>query len=352
MKKILFLSNILALLILLIGCDKKEEQNSKESPKPVKIMKINKSDDYIVRQFPGQVHAGRDSVLSFKVSGVLIDLAVKKGQEILKGNLIGSLDPVDFEYKVNEQQAKYDESQSLYEKYLKLKKQDYISKAEYEKQKAERDMALANLNLAKQNLKDTKLYAPYSGIIADTYPEKYQRVKEYEPVALLYDLKNIDVAIDVPENIMINIDNNNTKDFNVIFNEASKKKYSIEYKKHISNADEATNTYRVYFTLAHPEGLTVLKGMTATVQVKIASKNNKDESYNVPAQAVFTDESNNNYVWKINPETNRVTKTKVDIVNILGNKIRITKGITANDKIVTAGTHLLQENDLVTEWEN
>ena len=128
MKKILFLSNILALLILLIGCDKKEEQNSKESPKPVKIMKINKSDDYIVRQFPGQVHAGRDSVLSFKVSGVLIDLAVKKGQEILKGNLIGSLDPVDFEYKVNEQQAKYDESQSLYEKYLKLKKQDYISK--------------------------------------------------------------------------------------------------------------------------------------------------------------------------------------------------------------------------------
>lgn len=351
MKKILYLSNLLALLIILLGCDKKEDKPSQEIPKPVKVMQINKSADYIVRRFPGQVHAGRDSVLSFKVSGVLIDLAVKKGQEIIKGNLIGSLDPVDFDLKVKEQQARYDESQSLYEKYAKLKKQDYISKAEYEKQKAKRDIALANLNLAKQNLKDTKIYAPYDGVIADTYPEKYQRVKAYEPVALLYDLNNIDIAIDVPENIIINIDNNNIKDYRVIFEGASNKEYPIEYKKHISDADEATNTYKVYFTLPHPDGLTVLKGMTATVKVNIENKKNSEESYNIPAQAVFSDESNNHYVWLINPETNRVVKTKIEIKNIFGNNLTVIKGISVGDKIITTGTHLLQDNDLVTEWE-
>ena len=178
MKKLLYFIWILVSFMSLISCDNKEEVSQPEQAKSVKVTQIKKSSDYIVRQFPGQVHPGRDSVLSFKVSGVLIDLAVKKGQEVKKGDLIGKLDPVDFKFKVNEQQALYDERKSLYDRLAELRKKEYISQAEYDKQKSEVDMAYANLSLAKQNLADTSLYAPFEGVIADTYPENYQRVKK------------------------------------------------------------------------------------------------------------------------------------------------------------------------------
>lgn len=48
--------------------------------KPLKFIQINKSSNYIPRRFASQLHAGRDTVLYFKVSGVLIDFDVKSSR--------------------------------------------------------------------------------------------------------------------------------------------------------------------------------------------------------------------------------------------------------------------------------
>ncbi len=256
------------ILFTLSGCSEEEPAPRAEVAKPVKTMTIGAADDLEHREFPGKVRASKDVELSFQVPGQIIEFPIKKGAEIKQNTLIARLDPTDYKIRVQEAKASRDERKMAFDRAEGLLPDGFISQSDYDRIKSEFQIAEANLAEAEQNLKYTAIYAPFAGRVADTYPEIYQYVNAKQPIAFLQDINEIDILIDVPESLLIRMEDTEIKKQVAVFEASPTKEYKVAYRKHIEIADPATQTYRVYMGMQQPKDLTVLPGMTATVKIE------------------------------------------------------------------------------------
>lgn len=340
---------LLTFIMFLSYCDQKETAVPIKQPKPVKVTTLGNPDEIIIKKYPGKVEANQDAELSFQIPGRIIEFSVQKGQDVNKGDLIAKIDPIDFTLKHAEAKSIRDERKLDLDRTSKLLKKGFAPQAEYDRIKAEHDVAQASLDLAEQNLIYTEIKAPFDGRIADTYVENYQYVQAKDKIAILHGKDQIDIAIDVPENILINIKNKKILKRVVTFDSADNQEFPVEFKNVVMQADPKTQTYRVYMTLPTPDSINILPGMTATVTFNYINNSDSTSSYSflIPTTSIFTDERKNNFVWKLNKDDNSILAVQVELGDFKNNQIQIKSGLATGDTIITAGAHLLREGQIV-----
>ena len=168
-----------------ISCAKEDENAPREIVKPAKIMTVNYAANIPMRRYPGKVRASQRVDLAFKVSGPLIELPVREGQEVKKGDILARINPRDFETNLTKiksliaetrarlkameagarpedlkmlesdvaaARAQFNEAEEQFKRYTSLYKQKNISKSEYDRFKAAHDVSKAQLNTAVQRL--------------------------------------------------------------------------------------------------------------------------------------------------------------------------------------------------------
>ncbi len=75
-------ASFVAVYLMLFGCGgKKEETKKVEVIRPVKTMVVKDAARVMARGFPGKVRAARRAILSFNVSGRIVELPVEEGQQ-------------------------------------------------------------------------------------------------------------------------------------------------------------------------------------------------------------------------------------------------------------------------------
>lgn len=138
----------------------------------------------------------RQSDLAFRVSGRLLKMHVEEGDEVKEGQLLAEIDPDTYKTALNEAKANVREKRAA--KYKKIENYNLnkplcsdftISKEEclnlkrdMEFAMGEYDASVAKLEKSIINLDDTKLYAPYNGIILSRIREKGTILNTNEPV--------------------------------------------------------------------------------------------------------------------------------------------------------------------------
>jgi RND family efflux transporter MFP subunit len=344
------------LILLITACTltacTQEKETAEPLVRPVKAMVIEGPSPQSIRNFPGKVIASQRVELSFNVSGLLIELPILEGSVVEKGALIAKLDPEKYQEAVNEAEAKYVRTKAQFGRAEHLIKDKYLSDADYDAIRANYLVSEADFNTAKRNLADTQIYAPFSGVIAQKFVDNFQHVKVKEVIATLHDTSHIDIEIDLPENLMVQLKQQDTKTLsqyiNAIFDAQPQKLYPVKFKEISTEADPKTQTYRFVFTMPTPKDINVLPGMTVIINSNIPKSLSKatNQYFLVPTAAVFN-EKEIPYIWKINPETMTVKKVPVKAGRLMGSNIQITAGLHVKDMIVTAGAHFLQENQKV-----
>lgn len=337
-------------LVMVESCkdSKVEEKTSTETVRTVKSLLLGEVNLEATLVFPGKVEASEKADLGFLVSGQLVKFPIREGQFVEKGQLIGQLDPKDFEIVVSEMTARRDLLQVELTRHSKLLANQFVSQAKVDKIKAELDVAQANLDAALRDLEYTNLRAPFDGLIARRYVENFQNVKEKQKIVHVHDISFIDLSIDVPEYIVIRRDEQAKIDFKVEFETAPGKEYSASFKEFSSNADPITQTYNVTLTMRAPKDLAIYPGMTVKVTTTIKDPKGYEEHYLIPSGSVFSDESKGRFVWVINPKTMRLEKRSVAVGALVNGRILIKSGLQKGDRVVTAGVHFLRENAKVT----
>jgi membrane fusion protein, multidrug efflux system len=101
----------LSILYLAVGCSR-EEPPRPEVVRPVKTMVVIAGDETHVRSFPGRVEGSKSVELAFQVSGVLISLPVKEGQNVAKNDLIAQLRQDEFQARVQAMQGQLDQART------------------------------------------------------------------------------------------------------------------------------------------------------------------------------------------------------------------------------------------------
>jgi RND family efflux transporter MFP subunit len=333
--------------LLLAGCA--EEQVAVDEPvvRPVKVLELVGSDSGTTREFPGRVRAAQRAELSFEVAGKLQELPVREGQLLEQGDLVAKLDDRDFASALKSAQAEFDNALANFRRGSALVKDGNISKTDFDRLKSRRDVTSANLAKAEKAMSDTRLLAPFRGRVANRLVENFQDVQAKQPIISLQDIDELEILVDLPESQIIRGPRRGEQAPNIVarFDAFPNQRYDLEIKEFSTQADPTTQAFRVVLSMPQPEQFDALPGMTAIVEVEFAADGYAEgPSFDVPAIAVFADETGSSQVWVVDPENSTVQRRKVETGKLIGTEsIRIDSGLEAGEVIAISAVSRLRE---------
>ncbi|QUX97192.1 efflux RND transporter periplasmic adaptor subunit [Marinomonas sp. CT5] len=346
--------------IMLAGCSSNEDDVvvEKEIIRPVKLITIEATDSINIRRFPAELKASEEADIAFRVGGQLMKVNVVAGQRVQKGELLAVLDPTDFKLQVELAQANQNLAEAQFKRIKNLLRQDATTQSQYDSTKATLDQANNALQTAKNQLKYTKVYAPFKGVISSVAIENFQYISATAPIMHMQNIDDLDVEFQVPESLVVSI-RSTKSDYqaNVVVDVAPDEKLSGVYKEHNTTPNQTTMAYDVSLRLIRNSKSehTLLPGMTANVDIDLSRLLGANRHIVIPVEAVMRHENtetgqSNSTVWVFNKDTGKVSSRIVTLGTLQGNKIEITSGLEAGDQVVAAGVSSLTESMHVRPW--
>jgi HlyD family secretion protein len=341
--KILLIALAVLLLLSIIG--KKAGVLGREKPVKISTEKIGKHTILGSVTANGKIQPEKEVKITPDVPGEVVDLLVKEGDSVTKGQLMLKIKPDVYISqrerteaalnstkaglsnaiaKLSQAKAQFEQTRLSYERSKKLWKDRTISESEWETAQSAYDMGKAEIDAsnqnvraaefqvrsseaalkeAQENLTKTSIYAPISGTISMLNVEKGERVvgtNMYTGTEMLRiaNLNRMEVKVDVNENDIVRVKIGDTAIIEVDAYPDRKFKGLVSEISNSANvsgvqADQLTNFTVKIFILSQSYCDLIVKGkkypfrpgMSATVDILTEKK---DNVIAVPIQAVAT----------------------------------------------------------------
>lgn len=360
-KKTIYIILGVALLVIisLIGLSKSGVIGNKNKGKEVETTKVEEVTVVETVSATGKIQPEIEIKISSEVSGEIIELPVKEGQIVKKGQLLVRINPdlytsslnrsvaglSNTKAGLNQAEAAYKEAQANYNRNKTLFEKGIISKADWDKAVASYESAQASkqaayynvqsasatVNEAKDNLGRTTIYAPADGTISSLGVELGERVLGTQQmtgteILRVANLNNMEVEVDVNENDIVKV---NIGDATNIEVDAYLRKQFKGIVTSISNsasnattADQVTN-FKVKVRILKESYQDLLEGkaadyspfrpgMTATVDI-ITKRKEKVLAVPISAVVVKSDTTATNKIQvKNDPANETKSSAKLD----------------------------------------
>lgn len=307
--------------------------------RPVKLYTAE-SLRFLTRSYPGIVKAEQTSNLAFKMGGQLIKLNVENGQKVTKGEFIAQIDPIDYTLQLESAKAAYINSKSMLERYQRLVAKQAISQQEFESIQANYIRDKSNYENAVSMVGETKIYAPFSGIIEKRFVDNYQRVQPAEPVVKLINPSNLEVYFTLPENNISAMRNAN-KQFYVEFEAYPAQLFTAKVTKFVDASPDGSGvpvTVVVDDAAYNQQKYNIRPGFSCTVILKTENTDMRDV-VSVPITAIKSNiETAKDSVWVYNSAKKDVEIRGVKLGDLFGSDmVVIESGLEPGEKVVSAG---------------
>ena len=240
-------------------------------------------------------------------------------------------------------QEEHASARELFEKSATARTED-IDAREAEVRGLEAQVVEANLQL-----QDATLRAPHDGVIAQRFVEPNQNVRAKQPIVRFQDVDEIDIAVDVPETLMVaDIQSADFVQMTAELAGAPGVQFPVRIREVAQQADPTTQTYRMRVAMKVPPGVTVLPGMTATVALTYRRASILGEQILVPVSAVLKDPQGESVAWVIGKDE-VVQRRPVTLGAATGSAVEITDGLQPGDRIAVAGVRFLHDGMTVRD---
>jgi len=327
---------------LLGGCQEVAPPPSPEISRPVAILEIAGTASTSGLRFPGRVQATQRAELAFNVPGRVVEFPAEEGDTLSAGTLIARLDSAIFETRLSAARAAFDKARADYNRVREIwDKSKAVARAEVDQKRTAMEVARSSFAAAKQDAEDTRLTAPFDGVIARRHVENFQNIQAKEPIVSLQNVDELEIVIHVPERIMRSAPRRAAG--YAQFDDIPGRRFPVSLKSYSTEADPQTQTYEVVLGLTRPQDVTILPGMSAEVLPGDAPESNAQSSVAIPLKAVAPGPDGTPRVWVVDPDTDRVASRTVSVGAVQGSDIIVLDGLRIGERIVTAGLGHLRE---------
>lgn len=337
---------LIATLFTAIGCSKKTEPKA-EIIRPVKAMQAGKPDRLAKGVFTGKAKASREVSIAFEVPGRLIRFPVAVGDLVKAGQELAALDPRDYSNNVARVDAELKRAIAQRDRIAQALKSNAVAEQDLTDAEAAVQGAQALLDIAKKQLEDTIIRAPYDSTMVAQYVENYENVLAKQKVMRLLDISKVEMVIDVPENMIPDV--NYVTDIAVTFAPFPDLVVPATISEVGSEASLTTRTYPVTLVIEQPESAVILAGMAGSVSItaELPQARLKEGIPVLPSAVFSTDDTQQSYVWTVDQSTGAVSKKPVTVDRFTQHSVMITDGLAQGEWVVTAGVHSLVEGQKV-----
>ena len=351
-RSILFIGAIAAALV---GCEA-ESPTVPEQVRPIRTFTVTEVASGQVRRFSAVIQPGDTSQLSFQVGGNVREVRVSQGDKVAAGDVLAVLDQEPYRLDVRAAEAELARARAElankraeFERQRTLYRQGWVARVRFDN--AERDYraassrvdyTLARLELARRDLANTTLAAPFAGSIAIRSVDPFVEVRAGQVVFQIDAEGGLEAEFGVPETVIAEI----ALGMPVQVQTPQVAQPLAALVTEIGSAAGAGTIFPVRAALTEPPP-SLRPGMTAEATLTLAH-GATDVGFFVPLSAVAAGEQpGDGYVFVYDPQTSTVNRRAVKSAPVArGNVIAVT-GLKIGEKLASAGTSFLADGQRV-----
>ncbi|MBR5133518.1 MAG: efflux RND transporter periplasmic adaptor subunit [Alistipes sp.] len=334
---------LIPLLLLITTCTHKQPDNKIVT----QIVKCATAEavDYTERDFAALSTADDAVNLAFKIAGRVADVPVAKGQSVRRGELLAELDKRDVELQVEAAEATYREAESRLKRGERLLEHNAISLQEVESLKSRVAQARSAYENALDLLKETRIVAPFAGVVERVYVDTYQRVASGETIVRIVNPVSTTIGFTAPENLITELDNPATH-YSVIFDAWPEVSFEAKIKSFARTSSDALG-FPVSLRLINTDTSRYKISPGMTCMARVITQTSDSTTVAVPLTAIYAPIGGKDYVWVIDTES-RVQCREVELGGVLTRGlVEVRKGLHAGEIVATAGVYKLTDNQQV-----
>lgn len=329
-------TGFLVLSVLLIAGCKGKDKPTETQPVRVKTTVVATSLAGDASTFSGTVEETSGSVLSFTVSGTLRSVNVSTGTRVSKGQLIAVIDDATLRNSYDIAQSTLTQAEDAYQRMKQLHDAGSLPEIQWVEVQSKLSQARSAERIAKKNVDDCRLYAPFSGFIAEKNVETGQNVLPGAPVVKLVKTQQVKVKVAVPENDIskIRIGGGAT----VCVQALGGKTFTGRIVEKGVEANPITRSYDVKALLDNNGG-ELLPGMVCDVAFN--GNGQTEQAIVVPANIIQIDKDNKTFVWT--NKNGKAHKCVVDAGTVTNSGVVVLSGLSAGDELIVEGQQKVSE---------
>lgn len=314
---------------------------------------VSEADSVEMRRYPGRVVSPSSIAVVARVSGDLLEVGFREGDFVKKGQMLYRLDDIRYvaakksaEAKIAEYRARLayskanlERTQQLFDKDVSTQDELESARSEYEAYAATLDAAKADLIVAEDDLKNTRIYAPTDGRIGvnavpvgsyvSASSGTLATVVQIDPVRVHFAVSNRDFLG------MFGDEKTLREQSKITLLLANGKEYDrpgkVDFVDNSANAQ--TDTIQIYAIFDNPD-TKLLPGSTVAVLI---GKTTGERLPAIAPSAVMRDDSGA-YVYVLADDN---TVSRRDIVTGQATKTQqfVKSGLAVGERIIVDGTH-------------
>ncbi|WP_299523027.1 efflux RND transporter periplasmic adaptor subunit [Winogradskyella sp.] len=354
----IFKIHILVLVILLSSCGEKEVKEDVVL-RPVKYTEVGYLGGEKARQFSGTAKTEKIINLSFRSSGIITKFDMKLGQDVKKGQLLGTLDNVaarlnyeasiesknSAESQMNTAKLSLNRMRTLYEKGSASLSDYEAAKNSYRTAVASFESSKRSVAIQQDQIRFGYLYAPEDGVIASVAAEVDENVSPGQIVGVLNAGTAIEISLGLPESV-INAVKKGMK-VKVSFTAIEGETFNAVITEVAPALDANTSTYPITVTVTDSDER-IKSGMAADVLFEFVDEDLARKMLVIPANAVGED-ADGRFVFLVEGDKDKATVKKqiITIGNLTADGFEVKSGLNAGQKIATAGLQTLLDGQEV-----
>lgn len=306
--------------------------------------------------FSGVVAARVQSDLGFRVPGKILERLVDAGQAVKRGQALMRIDPTDLRLATHARDeavaaatARARQTAEDEARYRDLVAAGAVSASAYDKIKAAADSARAELKVAQAQADVARnetgyavLLADADGVVVDTLAEPGQVVSAGQVVVRVAHAGRREAVIALPESLRPAIGSAGRATLY-----GSGLTGAAKLRQLSDAANPQTRTFEARYVL---EGRLAEAPLGSTVSIEIQS-GRATPALQIPVSALF-DQGKGPGVWLVKAQEDQgqglqATWRAVQVAGLSSESAAISGGLTAGDRVVVLGAHLLHEGEPV-----
>lgn len=340
-KKILYvLAALLVALIIISKFTKGDKEKSPSTP----VMKVYATpmkavEEIITIRASGSSKASQKINLLSETSGEIYKLHHQKGHMLSPKDTIATIQLDDRAQQLKEARAAYNLAKERLNIAQKLAEGNYASEINLKTAQVDYESATTRLARIEKEVQNTKIIAPFKGVLGDVMLEEGSVVAPGTLVATLLNLDPVLVQVYVSEKNYASLTLGSA--VNCTFSDGQASKGVISFISTI--ADSKTHMFLVEISIPNPE-FKIPEGVTA--KVEIPTVQTKVHKINPSVLAI---DPNGNMSVKVVNTDNKVESYPVKLVQSIQDTIWVT-GLPDEVTVINYGAHFVNVGETV-QWE-
>ncbi len=171
--------------------------------KSVNLHEVKIINEYSVNKLlPGKITPKRQSILGFEVSGKIKKVHVDIGDKVIKGDLIAELEDSEALALYNEAKAKLSMFKKVFDRSKSLNADNFVSDQELERAESNFLVSQAQYDRSLIKFKQTKILAPYDGIIQNRFLDEGSIINASIPIVEILDSEHVEAKVSLPKSLI------------------------------------------------------------------------------------------------------------------------------------------------------